>query len=211
MGIREQFTRGAAGQLARPSGIIGRAVARMMNRGNGGVIRAAIDLAAIEPEQRAADFGFGGGLGLRLLLERVGPFGRVTGIDAAADVVARANRVFQDPITLGRLTVMVGSLQALPLPDASIDAAITVNTLYFVQDVEVVFAELRRVLRPGGRLVVAIGDAEAMARLPFTPYGFTLRAAADVRSALESAGFTGVEDHRVGTGPGASHLLLAPA
>jgi SAM-dependent methyltransferase len=50
--------------------------------------------------------------------------------------------------------------------------AITVNTIYFVDDLDRACSELARVLRPGGRLVVGIGDPEAMARMPFSAYGF---------------------------------------
>jgi arsenite methyltransferase len=84
---------------------------------------------------------------------------------------------------------------ALPLPDHCLDAAITVNTLYFVADLDTACTELARVLRPGGRLVVGIGGPEAMARMPFTAYGFTLRSVDDVIAVLRKAGFD-LTDHQ---------------
>ncbi|HXA12696.1 MAG TPA: SAM-dependent methyltransferase, partial [Mycobacterium sp.] len=73
----------------------------------------------------------------------------------------------------------------------------TVNTVYFVGDLDVACAEIARVLRPGGRAVVGIGDPQAMARLPFTPYGFTLRPVDQVRAALKKAGLEVVTERRL--------------
>ena len=209
MGWRERFLRGVAGQLRRPSGLRGRLVARGLNRNNRAMISAAIDLAAPAVAQHVADLGFGGGVGLRLLLDRVGPCGRVHGIDLAPDMVARAEHQLRDPITLARLTVRVGSLDQLPLPDAGIDAAITVNTIYFVPDLDAMARELRRITAPAGRVVVAIGDPDVMAVMPVAPYGFTVRPVTEVQRALERAGFTAVQTRSGGDGPGRYFLLLA--
>lgn len=56
------------------------------------IITSAVDLAAPIQGQVVADLGFGGEVGLRLLLDRVGPYGRVHGIDLSADMVKRAER-----------------------------------------------------------------------------------------------------------------------
>ena len=98
-------------------------------------------------------------------------------------------------------------MTALPLADHSLDAAMTVNTVYFVNDLGAVCMELARVLRPGGRLVIGIGDSDFMARLPFTRYGFNLRPAAVVVAALSKSGFTSVEVHEI-SGTALPHRLL---
>jgi ubiquinone/menaquinone biosynthesis C-methylase UbiE len=96
----------------------------------------------------------------------------------------------------------------VPLDDNSVDAAITVNTVYFVPELDAACAELVRVLRPGGRVVVGIGDPEAMARLPFASYGFTLRQVSDVIAALEKAGLGVVEQRRLDDIAIPHHLLV---
>jgi ubiquinone/menaquinone biosynthesis C-methylase UbiE len=110
-------------------------------------------------------------VGLGLLFQRVGESGVVHGIEIADDMLARARSAYPHEVTSARLRLERGSLTALPLDDASVDAAITVNTLYFVKDLDAACAELARVIRPGGRAVVGIGDPQAMARMPFTPTG----------------------------------------
>jgi len=63
------------------------------------------------------------------------------------------------------------------------------------------------VLRPGGRLALGVGDPTAMAKMPFTKHGFMLRPVSEVIESLRLAGFTLIEDRRVGDGPDAFHVL----
>lgn len=206
--MRERLQAGLARQLGLPSGPVGRLViARRLNRGNRPVIAAAVDALELRPGEVAADIGFGGGLGLELLLDRLGMAGRVHGVDPAPAMVARATRKYRRERR--RLTVHSGSVAELPLPDASIDAALCLNVVYFVSDVDEAFAELARVLRPQGRLVLGSHDPHAMAEIPFTRYGFRLRPIDELAGALAAAGLPVVEDRRVGSGERAYHLLLA--
>ncbi|MVU76178.1 methyltransferase domain-containing protein [Nocardia sp. ET3-3] len=179
-----------AGQLGNPHGLLGKGVARFLNRGNRPMIEAAVTAAEVGALDTAADIGFGGGLGLTLLLERVGATGSVTGVELSPDMLTRARTEFAADLSSGRLKLAEGSLTGLPLPDASLDAVITCNTVYFVPDLDAVCTELARVLKPKGRLVIGIGDPDAMARMPFAPYGFTLRPVGEVIAAMERAGFT---------------------
>jgi ubiquinone/menaquinone biosynthesis C-methylase UbiE len=158
-----------------------------------------------------ADIGFGGGLGLDLLLRRVGQQGTVHGVEIAEGMLTRARARFTTQIAAGQLMLVSGSLTALPLEDKSLDAAITVNTVYFVSDLDAVCTELARVLRPGARAVLGLGDPEAMARLPFTAYGFKLRPIDQVITALGAAGFVDVENRRLAEVAIPHHLIVARA
>ncbi|RDI46300.1 methyltransferase family protein [Nocardia mexicana] len=197
-----------AGQLGNPHGLLGKGVAAMLNRSNRFAIEGAAEAAAVAPGEAAADIGFGGGVGLSLLLDRVGADGTVHGVEISPDMLARAKSRFARDIGAGRLRVLQGSLTELPLAESSLDAAITVNTVYFVPELDRACAELARVLRPTGRVVVGIGDPDAMAKMPFTAYGFRLRPVAEVIGALEQAGLT-VEDRVIDHQPIPAHLLVA--
>ncbi|MBF6171762.1 class I SAM-dependent methyltransferase [Nocardia blacklockiae] len=197
-----------AGQLGNPHGLLGKGVAAMLNRGNRALIAGAVEAAEVGPGAAAADIGFGGGIGLSLLLDRVGADGTVHGVEISPDMLARAKSRYAADVGAGRLRVLEGSLTDLPLADAGVDAAITVNTVYFVTELDRACAELARVLRPGGRLVIGIGDPDAMARMPFTAYGFRLRPVPELIDALERAGFT-VEHRPVEHRPLPAHLLIA--
>lgn len=197
-----------ARQLGHPSGPLGKVVALVLNRGNRWAVQASVDAAAPAPGESAADIGFGGGVGLPLLLERVGADGIVYGVEIADDMLERARGRFAAEIAAGRLRLLTGAMTELPFDTDSLDAIVTTNTIYFVEDLDGACAELARVLRPKGRVVVGIGDPDAMAKMPFTPYGFRLRPVSEVVAALGRAGFT-VEDQPITGGAVPFHVLLA--
>jgi len=198
-----------AAQLGNPSGWRGRAVGRMLNRRNRGIIRAAVNALEATPGARLADVGFGGGVGLELLLEKVGVDGHVDGVDRSATMVEGAQRRYRDDLTAGRLALHEASMDRLPLADASLDGMITLNTIYFLPDLGPAAAEFARVLRPGGRLVVGVFDPDSMQRMPVVEHGFRVRPTEEITAVLEAAGLAQTRHLRVGRGPDAYHLLLA--
>jgi ubiquinone/menaquinone biosynthesis C-methylase UbiE len=202
--LRERLLSTVAGQLGRPHGILGPFVARALNRGNEKAIVAAVDAANIERGGVVADVGFGGGLGLQLLLDRIGASGVVHGIEIADDMLRRAKSKFGSE---GRLRLSTGSLTALPMDDGSVDALITVNTVYFIAELDAACREFARVLRPGGRAVIGIGDPDVMAKLPFTKHGFTIRPVAEIAAALENSGLQ-VDQRRIEDKPIRRYLLI---
>jgi ubiquinone/menaquinone biosynthesis C-methylase UbiE len=179
----------------------------MPNRVNRAAVMGAVDALAPGPGLVAADIGFGGGVSLALLPDRVRPGGRVHGVDISRATLDRARRRYRSPVADGRLVLHEASMTGLPMADASVDAAMTVNTVYFVPDEA--FAELARMLSPKGRLVVGVGDPEAMARERFTAHGFRIRPMPDLAAALTAAGLTLVDHRRQGSGHDAFHLLIA--
>ena len=204
MSVATRFTAGLARQLGHPTGRRGHVVAAMLNRGNRAIVTAAVAALRVEPGETVADIGFGGGLGLGLLLDAVGGSGRVLGADISATMIARARSRYTD----GRLRLHHGTMASLGSPDGSVDAAMTVHTLYFLDELEPSFGEVARVLVPGGRFVVGIGDPVGMEAIPATRYGFRLRPVEAVRAALEAAGLRLVDHQRVGSGEHAQHLLV---
>ena len=196
-----------ARQLGGPSGIVGGRVAKELNTQNGPQISAAVDVLGLSGGERVADIGFGGGAGLGLLLGAVGSDGEVHGVDPSASMVTRAGREYADAVARQRLLLHEAGMQALPVGDGQLDGWITLNTIYFVEDLAPAFHELARVLRPTGRGVVGISDPVAMAQVPFTRYGFRLRPVSEVVQALASAGLV-AEDRPVQRGAWTFHLLV---
>ena len=208
MKVPEPLMRSFAKQLGNPSGIGGRVIGRVLNRANRGPITGSV--AALDELSGAtvADIGFGGGLGLQLLLEQVGPTGHVYGIDPSATAISDARKRFQTDLDSGRLQLECSAMDSIPLPDASLDAAITANTLYYIEDIDAALRDLARVLRPGGRAVIGIGDPKFMATLPFTQT-LRLRPLDEVAETMSNAGLKVVDRKRVGNSEKAFHLLIA--
>lgn len=96
----------------------------------------------------------------------------------------------------------------MPLPTATLDAAITLNTLYFATDLGGVLRECAPVLKPSDRLAVGLGDPAAMSQVSFTPYGFRLRPLGEVQTALVTSRLLVIDHRRVETGQRPFHLLM---
>jgi len=199
---------GIAKQLGHPSGVRGRVVGVVLNRGNRRFVRAAVQ--ALQPDAAAvvADVGFGGGIGLKLLLDSVGPSSRVHGVEISDTMLSQATRRYRRDIAAGRLALHTGSFTQLPFADGALDGVLTVNTIYFIAELDRAFTELARVVGSSGWIVVGVADPDAMARMPFTGHGFHLRPLPEVIDALRGAGLA-VEHRRISQGDDAPHLLIA--
>jgi arsenite methyltransferase len=92
VGVRGAFMAGVAKQLGHPSGMRGRLVGMALNRGNRRFVHAAVQ--ALQPGEASelVDVGFGGGVGLKFLLDGVGPSGRVHGVEVSETMLSQATR-----------------------------------------------------------------------------------------------------------------------
>ena len=117
------------------------------------------DAIAAAPGERILDVGCGPGFYVAELLERVGPEGHVCGVDSSAPMLSIAARRVDG---YENVELLDASATALPFDSGSFDGAISVQVLEYVNDVAVALAELHRVLRPGGRLVVWDVDWETV-------------------------------------------------
>ncbi|HEV7578083.1 MAG TPA: methyltransferase domain-containing protein [Caldimonas sp.] len=117
--------------------------------------RALLDVRAGES---GVDVGCGVGHLTCELAEDVGPGGRMTGVDASADMLAGAAARVRALRLDDRVALHEGDAVALGLPDASADFVVAVQTYSYLPDVAAAVAEAARVLRPGGRLGVLDTD-----------------------------------------------------
>jgi arsenite methyltransferase len=113
--------------------------------------RLVRDALGVEAGHRVLDVGCGPGFYAAELLPQVGPNGAVVGVDTSAAMLAAAARRCDG---LGDASFKAGSATSLPLDDGAFDRVLCVQVLGHVADVPAALAELHRVLRPGGRVLV---------------------------------------------------------
>jgi ubiquinone/menaquinone biosynthesis C-methylase UbiE len=202
------MSRWLAGQLALPRGFGGRIVGRLMNRWNAAVNHRAVTLLGVEAGDAVLEIGFGGGATLERLLTTT-PAVRVAGLEQSATMAATARARFAGPIAEGRVTIETGDVEALPYADRSFDRIITVNVVYFWEDLPAALEELCRVLRPGGTLVLAYRPAAAMREYQVTKYGFRLIEDEALLEAVHAAGLEAVALERGTDGPIGYRCLVA--
>lgn len=178
-----------ANQLSRPQGEEGIKVAENMHVNNGDMIRRTIDLLPFQDGDTVLEIGPGNGGYVPYLLSKAAQM-RYYGIDISETMVQEALQHNAELVASGAAIFTLGNGQELPYADHFFDKIFTVNTLYFWKDPLKQLQEIRRVLKPGGRLGIGIRSRHCMEQMPFTQYGFELYDAAAARSLLEMAGFT---------------------
>ncbi len=166
-------------------------------------------VADLRPGEIVLDLGSGGGIDVLLSARRVGPTGFAYGIDMTDEMLDLAR---QNAAAAGATNVEFrkGQIEALPLPDSSVDVVISNCVINLSADKAAVLAEIARVLRPGGRIGIsdvvaddALTPAERAERGSFTGCIAGALSFAEYRAGLEAVGLTDIavsSTHEVGDG-----------
>jgi arsenite methyltransferase len=111
-------------------------------------------LGRLEPGERVLDLGSGAGTDSLVASQMVGEDGRVTGIDMTPEMLAKA-RAAAAAMGAANVELVEGEAERLPFPDESFDVVVSNGVIDLIPDKSVAFAELFRVLTPGGRMQIA--------------------------------------------------------
>jgi arsenite methyltransferase len=163
-------------------------------------------VAELEEGEIVLDLGSGGGLDVLLSARRVGPAGKAYGLDMTDEMLELA-RENQRKAGAANVEFLTGTIEDVPLPDASVDVIISNCVINLSADKPTVFREALRVLRPGGRLavtdIVADPDMDDATRRDMEQWTGCIAGALTeehFRRELAAAGFVRIEvreTHRV--------------
>ena len=185
-------------QTRKPEGFLGKMMLTGMNSGHAKMADWGFaHLPAITPA-KAVDLGCGGGRNAGELMKKY-PKAHVTAIDYSDLSVAKATEYNQEMIAAGRCTVQQGDVSSLKLPKEAFDLATAFETVYFWPGLEACFAQVAKVLRPGGLFMICNeSDGMDAASLKFEKIidGMKNYTAEQIEEALKKAGFSEVSsDH----------------
>jgi len=158
-----------------------------------------IAIAELQPGEVVLDLGSGGGIDCFLAARKVGPEGRVIGLDMTPDMIRLAQRNAKK-VGATNVEFDYGEMEDIPLPDESVDVIISNCVINLSPDKDAVFGEAYRVLRPGGRMsvsdIVIDGDLPQPIRRNLDAWASCLAGALDETiylNKIRAAGFEEVE------------------
>ncbi len=174
-------------QYRRPSGWLGRYTGRAMARDHLPEHRWTIDVLQARPADQILEIGFGPGIAIQALSAIVSA-GQITGVDLAA------RRRNASAIQAGRVQLLEGEAADLPFAAERFDQAFSIHAIYFWTQAPAALAEIWRVLRPGGRLVLTMLPRERWnSDRPDLPIGTPAcrpYSGSEVQAMLHTAGFS---------------------
>lgn len=173
-----------AKQFASPRGIGGRIVMAVMNRQNAQMYEATERLLRPRNDDTILDIGCGNGI----MLERIAHACdcHLIGTDISEDALEIAKRRLAGT----NMELLRCPVDDMPLEDATVDKALTINTIYFWEDLASGFEEIARVLKPEGIFISTHYTNRALESYSHTQFGYRMRTEQEVVSAAEIAGFT---------------------
>lgn len=196
-------------QLQHPRGLMGKVLFRGMTSMTIAHARWTAGLMEIEPGDAILEVGFGNGANIELLATRA-PNGHIVGIEVSQTAVEMASKKNAEAIAEGRVTLhLVTPGEESAIDDGSLDKACTVATMYVIEDPSAVFAEMFRVLRPGGLAAVTFPVKENFMRFkPARTEGFHFHELADLETAFRGAGFIDTRTERTDDVRFGAHCML---
>jgi ubiquinone/menaquinone biosynthesis C-methylase UbiE len=177
-----------AEQARDAKGVLGRIIASLMAHETWTQNRRAIDALCVARRDHAIDIGCGPGRSLAALAN-LASHGRVVGVDPSALMAELAVKRNSALVRARRLEIVMASAASLPFADAAFDKVLCVHVLYFWADLDRAFAEIARVLKPGGKLALLFrtsADVKAVRAFPAQVYRF--RSLTDVSASLGKSG-----------------------
>jgi arsenite methyltransferase len=147
-----ELGRGLADSLGYPSDVLDRLPPAAIESFAG--VGYFFDLAELEEGERVIDLGSGSGMDVFFSAERVGPSGKVVGIDFTREQLEKARRLAEES-GYSQVELREGRIEQLLAEDESFDCVISNGVINLAPRKDTVFAEAARVLKPGGRLAIA--------------------------------------------------------
>lgn len=186
------FGKFIARQLRRPTGFLANKFGEKMNESNKFLYNLTFDTMNPKDNDSILEIGFGNGKFFDKLFSMAKNL-TIYGIDFSTEMVSAAKKNNPTPIKSGKLSLQTGNSDKLPFADNSFDKVFCINVVYFWENPAEHLREIRRVLKPGGKLFCGLKSKENMLKMPFTQYHFTLYEDQELAKVLQNNGLAVIE------------------
>lgn len=177
-----------AQQLRKPEGEDGLKIGKTMNAGNLQMNVHSIKELSATANEHILEIGMGNGFFVKDIIGSDHST-KYTGCDFSPAMIEEASNINKEFLKRGQAVFHLANAEELPFKNEIFDKVLTVNTLYFWDDITRVFNEIKRVLKPKGELVITIRPKDEMDNYPITKYGFKTFNKPDLTTLLVENGF----------------------
>jgi len=177
-----------AKQFSNPAGIGGRIVSSVMNKQNRPLYENTIRLLSPSDTDRVLDIGCGNGYVLNMLASHTDC--TLMGVDFSPSAIKTALRRNRKFVKIGRMNLVCQDMNRLPFSDCSFDKAYSINTVYFLENIDDVMTEIRRVLKPNGLFINTLYTNETLDAFSHTEFGYKRYKPNELKNAGHNVGFT---------------------
>lgn len=137
----------------KPQGFGGKIMVKMMNSGHSKLAKWGFTKVYAKPDAKVLDIGCGGGANIANWLTKC-TNGHVTGIDYSKVSVEESEKLNAIAIKQGKCDIVYGDVSSMPFDDEAFDCVSAFETVYFWEDLEKCFAEVRRVMKNGATFLI---------------------------------------------------------
>ncbi|MDR2941344.1 MAG: class I SAM-dependent methyltransferase [Treponema sp.] len=157
--------------FGNPKGIIGITMTKIMNIMNQKHYSTVLDNIKLEPNNVILDIGFGNGYLIYKLFKKNIPV-KIYGIEISSDMVNNVSKKNKQKINNGKLKLLMENINDTSFETNTFDKICTINTIYFWNNYEKCFSEIKRILKPNGIFINCFYSKEFLENIIYTKYGF---------------------------------------
>jgi ubiquinone/menaquinone biosynthesis C-methylase UbiE len=166
-----KFIKFIGNNFGKPKGIIGVLMTKIMNIMNQKLYKSVLKNIKLETNNIILDIGFGNGYLIKKLFQKNIPI-KIYGIEISNDMVNKVSLKNKLNIKNGKLTLLLENIEKTSFEDNTFDKIVTINTIYFWNNYEKCFSEIKRILKPNGIFLNLIYSKEFLDKIIYTKYGF---------------------------------------
>ena len=186
----KKFIEYVGNNFRNPNGIGGKITTKIMNIMNQKQYKAVLDNLNFENNDVLLDIGFGNGYLINKLLKKNNNI-KIFGIDISKDMVNIVSKIFKKHIDNNCLTLLLENLNnKTTFKNEMFNKIYTVNTIYFWDDLQKCFSEIKRILKPNGIFINAIYTKKQLDKTKFSKKGFNKYTKEEIIKITEENGMT---------------------
>ncbi len=167
----EEILKSIASQLRQPHGEHAVEIGKKMNVSNLHINLNTIEALELQDNDNILEIGMGNGLFVKDVLSKANAL-HYAGCDFSESMIEESGKYNSDYVKSGQASFHLTNASQLPFEKEVFDKVFTINTIYFWENTTQVLSEIRRVLKPDGKITIAIRPKSLMDHYPFVKYGF---------------------------------------